>query len=338
MKIQNILFFVLIISSAISTKAEIDLSKHIVRQESYWQGYKDKKLDEKLVSAPSEVIDYLTKDNIKNGWPNKPTAAKLSEEYRNDLLAALKELPKDTSEKINKKLTAILVINDLGGSGYTESILSSKGNLVAGFVVLDVSVLNKNANQWATWKETSPFKVDGGIQLLAEIEFLENDNRKNALQYILLHEFGHVVSIGLGDVAPWDLDPTEVGSLNNFPFTELSWEIKNGHLVSLFDGKKMDRTGLRYYGPENKRLPSTNAIKLYRDIQNTNFPTLYAATNPHDDFAESFVTYVHSVQMKRPWKIHLRDKSQRLFEYGLCWEEVRCKMKRKGLEDLLNQL
>jgi hypothetical protein len=231
-----------------------------------------------------------------------------------------------------------LVINDLGGSAYTESIVGSNGNLVAGFVVLDASVLNQNANQWATWKETSPFKADGKIQLLAEIETSKDDNRKNALQYILLHEFGHVISIGLESIVPWSLDPTAISSLKRFSFTELSWRIKNGQFVSLYDGKKLDRTGLRYYGPESKRLPSTNALGLYQDLQNTNFPTLYAATNPQDDFAESFVTYVHSIQMKRPWKIRLNGKSEHSYEYGLCWEEPRCKKKRNALEKVLRQL
>jgi hypothetical protein len=335
MKLKISLFFILSIGFNAITKADIDLSKHIVRQESFWRGYKNKKLDEKLAPAPSEVIDYLTKDNINNGWPNKPTAAKVSDEYRKDILDALKELPKDIAEKINKKLIAVVTVNDLGGSAYTESVINTKGDLVGGFVVLDLSVLNKASNEWATWKEKSPFQIDGQVEIVAYIESQKNDNRKNALQYILLHEFGHILAIGLESVVPWSVTENKIGQMEKYTFTNLSWKLDKDKFVSKFDGKSMDRKGLRYYGPSDQRLPSSKALTLYHEIKQTNFPTLYAATNPHEDFAESFVTYVHSEIMKKPWKIVLNDKRQSPIIFELCWQLDRCKEKKKALEKIL---
>jgi len=76
-------------------------------------------------------------------------------------------------------------------------------------------------------------------------------------------------------------------------------------------------------------------MPVYRDLAATNFPTLYAATNPSEDFADSFVSYVHTVLLKRPWEITIRYDGKVALTYGSCWEEARCAAKRRILEDLL---
>ena len=73
----------------------------------------------------------------------------------------------------------------------------------------------------------------------------------------------------------------------------------------------------------------------YGSLEKTNFPTLYAATTPGDDFAESFVSYVHTALMKRPWEITIRKDGEVVKSYRTCWEEPRCAAKRRILEDLL---
>lgn len=335
MKTKIFLFALLISQTAI---AEFEPMKHVVRREAYWGDYKRRAITEKLLPASPEVIDYITQDNIKNGWPNRPKPAVLSEKFRTDIVDSLNELPADISQKINKKLTGIVIVNDLGGSAYNEYVHDANGKQVAGFVILDISALDKTANEWATWKEQSPFKQDPSFKLIAEIEKSAGNNRKNALQYILLHEFGHVLSIGLETVAPWGIAEDQLGTLDRYKFTDLSWKIRDKKFVSIFDGEKLDRTGLRYYGPEDKRLPTDRAKALYRQLENTNFPTLYAATNPFDDFAESFVSYVHSVRLKRPWKITISSGGNVIHQQELCWSKSRCQAKRAMLEQILEKL
>ena len=87
-------------------------------------------------------------------------------------------------------------------------------------------------------------------------------------------------------------------------------------------------TGSRSSAPRTWSRPTTAS-------RETNFPTLYAATNPSDDFAESFVSYVHTVLMKRPWEIAIRHDGKVVKTYRTCWEETRCAAKRRILEDLL---
>lgn len=336
MKIKVLILMQLMTS--ITGAISFDPMKHVVRQESFWGNYKHRKITEKIQTASPEVIDYLTQDNIQQGWPNRPTPADLSKEFQTDLIKSLEELPIDLSAKINKKLTGIAVVNNLGGSAYSEYVLDSKGNPVSGFIILDISTLDRTANKWATWKEQSPFKTHPRLQLIAEIEAAKNDNRKNAIQYILLHEFGHILSIGLDSVVPWGLAEDQMGSLDRYAFSALSWRMDNKKLVSIYDTNKLNRHGLRYYASENERLPGPIAQRLYSQLENTNFPTLYAATNPFDDFAESFVSYVHSVYLKKPWKIKIISENKKMLDYRLCWNEQRCRAKRKLLEKILEAL
>lgn len=324
----------------IAAQAEtvFDPATHLARQESSWGEYKKAPLEEKLVPVPARVLDYLIKDNIRNGWPERPVAVTLDAQYRKDIVDALREIPQDIAAKVARKLVALSVVRNLGGSAYTEDIYSTDGRRVAGFVVLDIAAMDRAANAWATWKERTPFKSDGAVEVTATIESRSGDLRKNALQYILLHEFGHILSIGLDDVAPWGLNVGDLKPISSYGFTALSWTSDGKTLKPKADVAKFDRSGLRYYGPEEQRLPSVRASSLYRQIKATDFPTLYAATNPSDDFAESFASFIHTERMKRPWSIGLVKKGAKPTTFSICWKEKRCAAKRRKLEEILTKL
>ena len=76
---------------------------------------------------------------------------------------------------------------------------------------------------------------------------------------------------------------------------------------------------------------------VYTQLEATNFPTLYAATNPFDDFAESFVTYVHTVMMKKPFEVAIQRNGKTVKRFGSCWETERCKQKRVLIEEMLKE-
>ena len=101
------------------------------------------------------------------------------------------------------------------------------------------------------------------------------------------------------DVHPrWDLDPKDVPASARFPFFELSWTIdrKASRYDSKFDASFPARRSVAYY--LGAKLGAADMAPAYEALARTNFPTLYAATSPGDDFAESFVSYVHTVLMR----------------------------------------
>lgn len=284
--------------------------------------------------APGALIDYLRWDNQKNGWPNIPQAVELTDSFKNDLLTAIRGLPADVVRKVNEKLIGIYVVSDLGGSAYTEKMeLDDKKN-AAGFVVLDVTALNRTANQWATWKESSPFRLGGKTQIRMEIEKPENETRANAIQYILLHEFGHILNIGSRLMPGWGSPPRDLLILPSMRFFNLSWTVQENKFTSRYDDIWFLRPKIHFYAQPEDQLEASAVLGSYKHLLMTNFPTLYAATHPGDDFAESFVNYVHVVRMKKPWSVVISAGTETLTVKD-CWQETRCQEKRKLLEELL---
>jgi hypothetical protein len=279
---------------------------------------------------------FITLDNVKNGFPDRPRAALMEADFAKDLRDAFAELPPEVRRLFDQRLVGIYLVDSLGGSGYTDTVLDAQGRPVAGMIVLDASVLKHHtANGWATWKENTPFKRDGRFKLEARIEQEADNNRKNAIQYILLHELGHVLSIG-GNIHPsWNGEPKGVGPVAQYGFFNLSWKIdaQANKYVTHFDGEFAQRRNVAYYF--GAKLGADEMAPTYAALARTNFPSLYAATHPADDFAEAFASYVHVVLMRRPWQVTISRGGEVLRVADSCWEEPRCAGKRKLLEELL---
>lgn len=330
---KSVLLLLTLFSTHITTA---DTLAHLpARQEIFWGGYSDLKLEDKIRRAPPELIEYLRKDNQRQGWSNMPIAVDIPSDLLSDIRAAILEIPEKLRKKISASTVGIFFIEDLGGSAYTDYTFDKKGLPTSGFVVVDRAALNRKANEWATWKETSPFKLDSKTKLTASIESETNDNRKNALQYILLHEFGHILTIRSPLLPPWGNDWSKTKITPSMKFFNLSWKVEGGSLSSLYDSKWPPRKLIAYYRGDSQKLSGDSALSAYQSLLTTNFPTLYAATDPSDDFAESFANYVHVVLLKKPWKIRVASSSTWL-EIGHCWGQVRCREKENIMENLAN--
>lgn len=307
-----------------------------VRRLAFWQADFARAPAERIAAAPPELLRYLTLDNMMQGFPQRPREARLDAGFLADAKAAMAEIPEPVRRLFDRRLVGIYFVEDLGGTGYTDFIVDAAGKPVAGVIVLDAAVLNRlTANQWASWKENTPFKPDGDHRLEARIEDGGNDNRKNAIAYILLHELGHVLAIG-SDIHPmWDLDPKDVPMSASFPFFDLSWrnERSRNKYFSLFDLTLPQREQVVYY--LGAKLVATDMTDLYTRLEQTNFPSLYAATRPGDDFAESFASYVHTVLQGRPWSITISRDGKPVKTFKACWSEPRCAGKRALLEQIL---
>ena len=309
---------------------------HITRKLAFWQQAFAKPVEERIGSAPPELVNYLELDNIKEGLPNKPRSVILAPDFFSDVRDAFADIPAPVRRLLAQKLAGIYFVEDLGGSGFTEQIYEGS-KPVAGFIVLDASVLQSRiANSWATWKENTPFRGSPDFKLNATIEEASQDNRKQAIQYILLHELGHVLSIGGGFNPNWDTPPNELTTPTGYPYFQLSWVISKdtNRYVTVFDQSFPQRKDVVYYF--GARLPAAEMGDTYEALERTNFSTLYAVTNPNDDFAEAFVSYVHTVLMGKPFEITIYTGGKISKVYKSCWTEERCAAKRKILEHLLN--
>ena len=312
------------------------IKAHPARDVQFWQADLARPVVQRVAPAPAGLVEVINMDNVLHGFPERPRTAQPDPSFIDDVNAAIADLPPQVWHRFRDRLVGIYLVDELGGSAYADTVLGADRTPVAGLVVLDAGVLAKRtANAWATWKENTPFKAREGYQLQARIEHADSDNRRNAIQYILLHELGHVLSIG-GDIHPsWNLDPKEVPPSSRFPYFDLSWKIDRdaNKYASLFDGEFVQRKNTAYYF--GAKLDATDMAPAYTSLEKTNFPSLYAATHPGDDFAEAFASYVHVVLQKRPWEITISHDGKVVKTFKSCWDEARCAEKRRLMEQLL---
>ena len=312
------------------------LREHRVRRLDHWQQARDLPKAERIAPAPADLVEYLTLDNISNGYPERPRAATLDGSFLADVQGAIADLPPDVWRLFGRRLLGVYFVENLGGTGYTDVVQDAAGKPVAGYIVLDAGVLaRQSANAWATWKENTPFKPQAGYRLNASIEGEAGDNRRNAIQYILLHELGHVLSIGGTIHPPWSITPAKLGPTARYAFFNLSWKVdrRADRYSSRFDAGFPQRKRVVYYF--GARLAATQMRATYASLARTNFPSLYAATRPGDDFAESFASYVHVVRMQRPWQVTILRDGKSALVFKACWDQPRCAKKRRLLERVL---
>ncbi len=313
--------------------AQRALKNHAAGRIDTWRTMLSVPVAERIGPAPPHLVEYLKLDNILNGYPERPRAATLDAGLLADIRGAIVDLPPEIWKLAGERLVGVFFVAGLGGTGYTDYVFDAQGKPAKGFVVLDAAVLaSQRANAWATWKENTPFAPGAGYRLDARIEADGNDNRRNAIQYILLHELGHVLSIGADIHPPWNLSPKEIDSAARYPFFDLSWTVDRAadKYRSRFDANFPQRTSTVYYF--GAKLAAADMAATYAGLRRTNFPSLYAATAPGDDFAESFASYVHVVLMRRPWQITISRDGKPVEIFRACWGEPRCAEKRRMLK------
>ena len=306
------------------------LDASVVKSYSYWQGPLSRPLAERIGLAPPEVVEYLQFDVIANGYPSKPGPSKPDPAFEADVRRAFEGIPASVKNLLEPVLGGIYIADDIGGTGFSDST----GDQSVGFIVLDPTVLRKQTpNKWATWKDSTPFRPDPRYRIETRIATDERDDRVHAIQYILLHEIGHVLSLRRNVHPRWDLAPAKAASLGRFPFFDRSWTVRDEQYASWFDKGFPQRRELKFYfGP---KVDAREMRAIYDALEKTNFPTLYAATNPSDDWAESFASYVHVVMMGRDHEVRLYRDGKLEKTIGPCWGQARCATKRTALESAL---
>lgn len=312
------------------------LDEHKVKKMNFWKEYLKAPVESRIDYAPPDLIHYLGIDNKLNGWKAIPTLPDKDLSLKEDVRAAFASLPESVKAKLSKHLVGIFLVKNLGSTGYTEYVVKALGeNPVAAFVVIDQEVLNRNANDWASWREQSVFRKNGDDLISVKIAVKNEDNPRSAMQFILLHEFGHVLSIADTFHPHWGAHGETPLQYSKFKFFLESWESKHedSEFVSIFDSFFKVRKRVSFY--KVPQLDGHHILETYKLLSKTNFPTLYASTSPFEDFAESFVTYVHTQILKKPFSISIIKNGKKKFELQTCWTHKRCDGKRKILEEFL---
>jgi len=300
------------------------LSEHKARTVSVWTDWQKKDIREKIRPAPDFLVDYLRIDNSLNGYNQVPRPAEHWQSFAEEDFQAIDEFPPEVKSHLNEHVIGIFLVVDLGTSAYAE-VLKDFTHHSQGFIVIDSQALDRKANEWASWRENTPFKPCAGLETRVLIEPEALDLRKNALSYIILHELGHLVGVAKGSHADWWAG----GNPDDYAFSSMSWVTRNGSVTSKWDGMFHDRSKVRFYAGEESQITGDKLPGIYADLAKTDFVSLYAATGIYDDFAETYAMYVHVVLQKRPWQLTLLSDGKPVFTMTEPIQQDRCGNKRK---------
>ncbi len=327
----TILVFILLASFAISPAYAIheSLANHPARSPEKYPDFSQKALWERMTPAPDFLVDYLVRDNQVYGYPEVPKAAQCDKELLADFQMAIKELPESVKNQVKDHLVGIFTVKDLGTTGYCE-VLDDFETKKLGIIVIDINFIDKKANEWASWRANSPFKSDGKTQARAIIETPENNTRKQAIQYIIKYEIGHLVG-AVNKVHP---DWNNGGNPADFSFSKMSWVESGGKVYSKFESLFPLRSDLRFYSFDNSSVSSDQILTAYNQLEKTSFTTLYGATNMWADFAEAYALYIHTVLQQKPWSVELQYNGETVRTYLPSLMTDQGKMKNDLLESL----
>jgi hypothetical protein len=284
-----------------------------------------------------EVIEYLKLQNIKDGLAARPTLAQ-SVDLPRVFEEVLQSLPENLRDKLKRKLLGVVFVENLGSTAYTERVFSEEGSIAGSFCVFDIKVLSQAANEWATYKESTVFE-NGDYRINVEIEDPLHPEKFGAAKYIFLHELAHVLSAGESFEPDWNEPPALVGSLVKYPFAHISWAIdveKNRYIKQLEQDRSILQN-LKFYG--DTKIENSSLIGIYKRLGEAEFISLYAATSPFEDFAESFAHYIHTELLKKPPpRITVKHNGAQKLELIPSWDEGRFAKKRSALEKIFAEL
>jgi hypothetical protein len=230
---------------------------------------------------------------------------------------------------------AVYLLEEDWGTGTTEGVQDAEGRWQYSYITLNLTALARTANAWATWKENSAFRPQPGVRLAVALESREGDKLENAIRFILLHELGHALGLGLGAHGFWDEEGLPTTSRDS-PFVALSWlPDARGGFVSRYAERFPKLVQARFYRFDKAPLALGDAEAVYQALGQTDLPSLYAVTNIYDDFAETFAVYVHTRLLGKPYRVEVFENESLRVTYTSCIVAKTCPQKVRALEALL---
>ena len=307
-----------------------------VQKAGYFPGARGRAVEDKVMPAPPAILDRALQSNLEYGQDVRPVAASASHELAPKVRAALKSLPPAIHKLASRYVMAVYLVEEDFGTATTEGVQDEQGRWLESYIVLNLTALTRKANAWSEWKENSAFRTDPRYRLKMTIEDEAGDTQENAIRFILIHELGHVIGLGIGIHGFWDLDDMPAVTRDS-PFLKISW-LPNKDGTGL-DSRWAERFPVlgraKFYRFDKAGHALSEAEAVYRALAQTDFPSFYGVTNFYDDFAEAFAIYVHAKLGGRPYKVEVYEGAAQRLTYTSCIVSGSCPLKIKALESIL---
>ncbi|TGM35261.1 hypothetical protein [Leptospira biflexa] len=254
--------------------------------------------NDRIYPLDSKRLLTLKEINEIDGIGDIPTGTKDLQFWRQHLIPIQSVFPKEVNHLANQLIYGIYFVTNLGSTGLTGVIRDKSGKPMGGIIYLDSDLLKDGGNDWATKRENTSFQQDPSYSIQVQLD--NTNSLDTALSFIILHELGHILAIVHG-YAPDYSEPKR--DFRNYPYFKGVWwsETFSPYEDTFFP----ERSKIKFYqkNPTTPIFPDGKFI--YKKLTNTQFVSLYAATNADDTFAEAFVQYVHVYSLKKEYKVLL---------------------------------
>lgn len=302
------------------------MKNHVVAQPEMWKVRLTRPFPKRVEPASPLVLEYLTFENALRDRP-APQAAEIKGGFARVVKTTLSKFPEELKEVLKERLAGIVAVKDLGADAQTYPVRDASGKLVAAFIALDVDRVKVKPNDWASQRDAGIFQTGEysvHVKLIADAK----DRAPETMQYVLLHEIGHVLALFTRYVP--NRDTTPAADWSRYAFLNLSW-IAPQYRADKFGGFP---TGVKldfYKSPANL---NAKIPEVYDWLERTNYPTLFSATDFHEDFAESFVHWVRLKRFNRPYSLSVYKGQTLVKTYLSCFAGTRCNDKAAVFEGL----
>ncbi|MBI3991902.1 MAG: hypothetical protein HY342_01405 [Candidatus Lambdaproteobacteria bacterium] len=304
-------------------------------------------LDERIAPADEAILDWQHRINLQYEQDVRPRTAAPDNPLIPRVRRMVAELPPGIRALAGQALVGLYLVEDDWGSGSTEAVQDAAGRWRYSYVALNLTALDKTGNAWGTWKDRSTFTPAPGHDLRMTLERPGEDSVDAAIRFIFLHELGHVVGLARQAHGFWDAE-TLPAATRESPFVTVSWRVDAGgagqagqanvaqpRMVSRWQVATPLLSQLGFYAFDKAPLSMTQAEPVYRALAQTDFPSLYGATNLFDDWAEAFAIYVHTALLGRPYQVEVLRDGQVVFTYRSCMVTGGCPAKVAALKAVL---
>lgn len=337
MKLFVLLLSLIMTSCLKAPYTQIYVEKHMVTKEIYWQNFQHNDAF-KIQKINSDLLDYLKAFNYVDNYTQVPKIPS-DEKYtflKKELENALSVLPDFIKKQLKKRLFGIYIVENFGGYGGTFRIKGNDGLPIGSFFIVDSSIFSiTSLKDWLEKQERSIF--DKGVYSLT----INIESNLPKYTYYLLHELSHTLAINENFFPNWTNQFNgKKEKFKNFPFYNLSWKKKFPNYWdtnSIFLKNELpEEKRIRYF--YGARLKNHEILTVYQNLLKTNFPTPYSATNPADDFSDSFANYIFTQYLVKDYSVSIFKNSVEVLNKKPCWNTLRCLEKQRIIESYIKRL
>ncbi len=268
------------------------------------------------------------RERIKPGHPRilnmfeeagmSPTNHQLSGDEKRIINSSFEKLPKLHQEILKERLLQISFLDNMPNTALTAPV-NPKDSLKLFTITVRAEILNQTVSEWLTEKEKSCFDFSN-----SELDLRYDAGNLNAFVYVLIHEATHIVDASLG-IYSNNSNPNLSEVLSENRFTKDVWEDRT-KVSNEYESELLDSTYFR----SREILPIKKAQKVYIELANSPFVSLYGRNSCHEDFAE-FVTIKYlNEKFGQNFSVLLTQKGRTTFQF----DPLKSKAVRRRLNEL----